>query len=365
MCPTELSDADRSRLARSVLTKNLKLRPGERLTVEAWTHTIPWAAAFAREARRLGARPLMLLEEEAAFWDAVDHGDAAAVGSVGAHEWAALRETDVYVHMWGPGDRVRLNALPPKVQERVHGFNDRWYRIARKAKLRGARLELGRPYPTLARAYGVSEERWTDAVVRATAVDPARLARAAAPIARALARGRRLRLRHANGTDLTLGLAHRPVRQYVGTVPPVARRGPFDMLANLPSGVVALALDESVGDGTLVANRTNYYDDGVATGATFHFEGGRLTEATFAKGSERFDAPFRTAGKGRDRPGMLRIGLNPELNNTPQVEDIERGAVMVSVGGNRGLGGTNPADFFGWAVTAGATLEVDGRRLSI
>ena len=365
MASVEISDSERTRVARSILTKNLQVRSGERVTIEAWTHTIPWAAAFAREARRLGAHPMTIFEEESAFWDAVDHGDAASVGTVGAHEWAALRQTDVYLHMWGPGDRVRLNALPPKVQSRLFDFNDRWYQMARRAKVRGARLELGRPYPTLARAYGVDEAEWTGALVRATAVDPARLARAAAPIVRALSRGRSLRIRHPNGTDVALGLARRPVRAYTGRLLPPAQRGPFDLLANLPAGVISVALDESVAEGTFVGNRTSYYDDGVATGATFRFESGRLTDAAFARGGERFRGPYRQGGKGRDRPGMLRIGLNPELHDTPQVEDIERGAVMVSVGGNRRIGGQNPSPFFGWAVTAGGTVEVDGHRLPI
>jgi len=63
----------------------------------------------------------------------VDHGEAKVLGTAAAHEWAALGKTDVYIHMWGPGDRVRLNALPPKQAEALFGFNDGWYSAARKA----------------------------------------------------------------------------------------------------------------------------------------------------------------------------------------------------------------------------------------
>jgi len=111
----------------------------------------------------------------------------------------------------------------------------------------------------------------------------------------------------------------------------------------------------------MVGNRSDYYEDGIASGATFHFERGRLTEATFEKGGERFATPYRSGGKGRDRPGRFGIGLNPALHNTPQLEDVERGAVLVSVGGNRNLGGRNASPFFGWVISAGATVEVDGR----
>jgi len=352
-------------LARSILTKNLHVRAGERVTIEAWTHTVPWAVALAREARRRKALPIVLYEDEAAYWDAVDHGGAKTVGAPAQHEWAALAKTDVYIHMWGPGDRVRLNALPPTQQGAVFGSNASWYATARRAGLRGVRLELGRPYPTLAEAYGVDQGAWSEQLVAASAVDPRLLARRATPLARALRAGRSLRITHANGTDLTLELAKREPTVHVGIPHPGDPRRPFDLLANVPSGAVRVALDETTAEGSLVGNRTCYYDDGVAKEPRFDFSGGKLREHSFASGQERFDGPYAKAGKGKDQPGFLAIGLNPALRDTPQVEDLEDGAVLVSVGGNRNLGGRNAANFFGWAVVAGANVEVDGRPLPL
>jgi leucyl aminopeptidase (aminopeptidase T) len=356
-------EAVRARVSRSILTRNLGVRRGERVAVESWTHSLPWAVSIAREARRLGALPLVLYEDEDAYWDAVDDGGSEIVGAPAAHEFATLTKTDVFFHLWGPGVGPRFAALPAKTQERLLAFNEPWYEAARRSGLRGARLDIGRPRPELARAYGVSEAAWLDQVIRASLVDPRRLAAAAAPIARALERGRTVRVRDDRGTDLRLGLARRPAQQMVGTVAPPARRGRYDMLTSVPSGLVRVGLDEAVADGTFVSNRSNFYEDGTATGATFHFSKGRLTEATFDRGGERFSGPYRSGGKGRDRPGRLGIGLNPALRNTPQLEDVERGAVLVSVGGNRNLGGRNASPFFGFAISAGATVEVDGRKI--
>lgn len=335
------------------------------MIIEAWTHTLPWAVAFAREARRMGAYPLVPYEDERAYWEAVDDGELDVLGTAAAHEWAALSKANVYIHMWGPGDRVRLNALPSAKSDRLFAFNSSWYQAAAKAKVRGARMELGRPYPTLARAYGVDQAKWTDQLVRATMVLPTAMERAAAPLARALGRGRTLRVRDAAGTDLTLGLARRPALIAAGRPEVANPRRPAGLLTGLPSGAVRVALDETVAEGTIVSNRACYYDDGKATGGVFRFRAGKLTSAEFDRGGERFNAPFKTASKGRDRPGYFSIGLNPELRDTPQVEDVERGAVMVTVGGNRGFGGKNESNFFGWAISAGASVEVDGRELSV
>ncbi len=352
-----------SNFARSILTRNLRVRPGERVTIEAWPHTLPWAVALAREARRLGALPLVFYEDEDSYWDTVARGGARILGTVGDHEWATLSKTNVYIHMWGPGDRVRLASLPAAQSGKLTAFNEEWYDRARKAGVRGARLEIGRPYPTLAKAYGVDPQTWLDQVVAASMVSPADLERRARPVSRALARGRTLRITHPNGTDLTLGLARREPTEQVGRPRIGDRKRPLTFLTSIPSGAVRVALDESVASGTIVGNRTCYYEDGVATEPTFEFRDGRLVGARFGSGGERFDGPFRTGGAGRDRPGWFSIGLNPKLRDTPQLEDVEDEAVTVSVGGNRYLGGKNRSSFFGWAVLAGAKVEVDGHSI--
>jgi leucyl aminopeptidase (aminopeptidase T) len=365
MAGIQASEETRQKVARSLLQRNLEVKRGERVIVEGWSHTLPWAVAISREARRMGAQPLILYEDEPAYWDAVDDGESKVLGAPMKHESAAVLSTDVYIHMYGPGDRIRLGQLPEKTQDQLFAFNAGWYVNARKAGLRGARLELGRPYPSLAKAYGVDEDRWGEQMVDATMVDPKSLRRAATPIAAALERGKEVRITHSNGTDLTLGLAKRKPTVWDAMVPPAAKRGMFDMLSTIPNGAVRVGLKETVANGTMVANRTSFYDNLGATGGTFHFADGRLTEATFDRGGERFDRDFAKGGKGRDQPGWIGIGLNPKLNNTPPIEDLERGAITVSVGGNRFFGGVNKSPMFGWVVTTGATVEVDGKKLPI
>jgi aminopeptidase len=355
----------RSKLAQSILRNNLQLKPGENVTIEAWPHTLPWAVALAREVRRMKAFPVIHYEDENAYWDTVESGGAKLLGQKPGHEWAALAKTDVYIHMWGPGDRVRMNSLPAKQSNQLFEWNDSWYATAKKAGLRGARLELGRPYPNLAQAYGVDLDGWTEELVEATMVDPGSLARTAAPIVQALKSGKRIHITHANGTDLTLGLAGRDPVANTGRLSAADLKRPFRMLTTLPSGSVRVALDESIADGVIVGNRTNYYDDRIATEPRFEFANGRLIKATFGSGGDKFEADFKQAGKGRDQPGQLGIGLNPKLHNTPQVEDLEAGTVMVSVGANGFLGGKNKANLFAWAVVAGADFEVDGKRLPL
>ncbi|MCI4331990.1 MAG: aminopeptidase [Thermoplasmata archaeon] len=357
------SDTPERLFARHILAHNLKVRAGERVTIDAWTHALPWASALAREARRMGAFPLVLYNDEAGFWDSVEGGETKVLGSLAKHERAALKRTDVYLYLWGPGDRVRLGKLAPAASEEVFAFNEDWYKVARKNGVRGARLEVARPFPSLAKAYGVQEEAWRRQIVEASLVPPGDLKKAGQRLAKRLEEGRDLHLTHPNGTDLSLRLAGRVPRVNWGVVDAEARKRPYGLMGNLPSGQVVVALDEKRADGKLFANRASYYDHSKATGAEFTFKSGRLVRAEFDSGGELFRTPYEDAGKGRDRPGILSIGLNPKLKDTPQVEDLERGAVLVSVGANAYLGGANSSDFFGWAVVGEGRLELDGEPL--
>ncbi len=365
MAPSRSASLE-SQFARAVLSQNLRVKPGENVVIEGWSHALPWATALAREARRLKAYPLVLYEDEGAFWDSVESGEEAVLGAAPAHEWSMLGSTDVYIHMWGPGDKVRLGVLPPARSSKIYAWNEAWYKAASKAGLRGARLEIGRPYPTLAKAYGVDLQEWTEQVARATMVDPRRVSAAAGPIAKALERGRRLRIYDDRGTDLTLGLARRPATLNVGQVSARDKKSRFRMLTNLPAGSVGVALDEKVGEGTFVSNRSCYLDAGRAIDVRMELHDGRLSSKSFGSGGEFFEESYRKGGKGRDQPGQLRIGLNPMLHDTPQLEDCEAGAVTFSVGMNQFYpGGKNRSPYFGFAVNAGVTVEVDGKPLKL
>jgi leucyl aminopeptidase (aminopeptidase T) len=354
--------------ARAVLTKYLQVRPGENVTIEGWSRMLPYASALARETRRLKAYPLVLYEDEEGYWDSVDAREDEVLGAAPSHEWAALGKTDVYIHMWNAGDRLRMEKLGEKRGGKLFGWNPAWYKAAAKAGLRGSRLDIGRPFPNLAKVYGVDIGKWRDQLVDATLVSPEQMYATGAPIARALERGRRIRIHDDRGTDLTLGLAHRPARVEVGRVTPKDKKFPFSMLSLLPAGNVRVALDESVADGTIIANRASYNDTGMSTGGWFEFRKGRLVGHGYATGAKLFDKDFAKGGKGRDRPGYLAIGLNPQLHNTPQLEDREAGAITVSVGNNAfipGGKGKNAAKSGGIVVNVGATLEVDGKRVAL
>ncbi len=354
---------DIEQICRSVLTKTLRLRRGENLIVESWTHMLPWANAFVLEGRRLGVRVTLLYEDEATYWRSVGECKAADVGRMPDPELGAISKTDGYVFLWGPEDRPRLRALPKEQVAALTSYNASWYGAAERAHLRGCRMELGQATPAAARFYGVNAVTWQQNLLDASRVDMTSIAPDGARLAARLRRGKRLRVSHANGTELELRLAGRKPVVDDGIVDPQDVKAGNNM-TSFPGGAVYVAVDERFVAGHMVANRSSYPTTGALGGGRWTFQENRLAEFEFESGQERFQEAFDRAGTGKDRAGFLSIGLNPRLHVAPGLEDFERGTVLLGLGANTSFGGKNQVAFQSWLGLGGAHVEVDGKVLA-
>lgn len=358
--PSRNAERDRQ-VAHQVLTQTLRIKPGENVTIEAWSETLPWALPFVQEARKLGARPLMLYEDEASFWDALEAGDARGRGTVGSHEWKTLEESDAYVFFFGPSEWPRYDELSDKKTEGVTAYNAEWYARAAKAKLRGARMYIGRSSARSAAQWGVDLRGWREALQRGALASPQEMHRLGTRLSGPLRRGKVVRVTHPNGTDVRFRLDGFPVQLDDALVDAADVRTGNNM-ASIPGGVVGVAVDHTTAKGTAVGNHTVYPNSGPADGISWTFGRGRLTDYRYKRGQAEFAKAYRAAPKsGRDRLGYFSIGLNPVLSGCPQMEDQELGAVMLRVGGNSFAGGKNPCPFGSWMVVSGADVTIDGK----
>ncbi len=352
-------------VARALLGSALRLRRGEHLAIVSWNHTLPWAAACVAEARRLGAHPFVLLEDETAFWRSLDQTRSATPWSrPGGPVRAALSRADALLYFPGPSDRPRLRALPPHLLSPFLGSDDEWLRRARSAGLRGVRCLLGYASDAQAEHWGVPGAMWRSQLIRGiTEADYGVLRAAGERIARKLARGRELTVTAANGTEVRLRLRGRRPWVDDGTVDGEDLRCGRN-LAAAPPGSVVVAVDERSAVGSAVANRPSFLHGGRVEGGQWEFEGGRLRNYWYAEGGTAFEGEFAAAPRGRETVGLFSLGLNRALaRGVPQAEDQEEGAVTLAVGGNNLYGGRNRCRFLSWLTIGEATVAVDGTPL--
>jgi leucyl aminopeptidase (aminopeptidase T) len=349
-------------VARALLGPALGVRKGEHVLVVSWNHTLPWAAACVAEARRRGARPVLLLEDEAAFWRSLDLAPVARAWSgVSAPVRAAIDRSDVLVYFPGPADRPRLHALPANLSSPFLGRDDEWLHRAQLAHVRGVRCLLGNASDAQADHWGVPGAVWRSQLIRGiTDVEYEELERDGVRASNLLARGRVLRVTAGNGTDLRLELRGRRPWVDDGMVSAEDLRRGRNMAA-APGGSIVVAVDERSAVGTAIANRPSFLSSGRVDGGQWEIEDGRLRNYWYTEGGETFEADFSSAPRGREVVALFALGLNPVLApGVPQAEDEEAGTVTLAIGGNTLYGGRNRCGYLAWLTIGEATVAVDG-----
>jgi leucyl aminopeptidase (aminopeptidase T) len=360
------SEASPPAVARALLGSALAVRRGEHVAVVTWNHTLPWAAACVTEARRLGARPFLVLEDETAFWRSLDLAPSPAGWSrLPTPVAAAVSRADALVYFPGPADRPRLRALPPRQLTPFLGADDEWLRRTQRGGPRGIRCLLGYASDAQAERWAVPGAMWRSQLIRAiTDVDYGHLRRDGQRAARLVQRGRTLRLTATNGTDLTLRLRGRTPWVDDGQIDSDDRRH-GRTLASSPAGTVVVAVDEGSAEGTVVANRPSFLSSGRVAGAQWEVERGRLRNYWYTEGADAFETEFATAPRGRETVALFALGLNTALApGVPQAEDQEAGTVTLAVGGNTLYGGRNRCRYLSWITVGEATVSVDGHPLA-
>ena len=352
-------------LAQRYLGTALRVRRGENVLIETWNHTLPYAAACVLEARRLGAHPMLLLEDEGAWFRALDTLPRPPRWTrMGEHEKAANAKANAYVFFPGPADRPRLLGLPDNVRSSLFPENLAWYASAERRRVRLLRSVLGYASDMQAARWGVNGPGWRNQLVQATLTpDAAAMAADAKRAAQKLAKGKELRITATNGTDVRLGLRGRT---------PVVDDGIVDaqdlaagQIATMaPPGAVVVAIDERSAEGTAIANRSSFLASGRVDAGQWEMREGRLRNYWYSEGQEGFDAAYSKGGPGKDVVSIFSLGINPALApGTPQVEDQEAGAVCLGIGRNSGYGGSVRGPFLSWLIVGEATVAVDGKPL--
>ncbi len=349
-------------VAHALLGPALGLRRGEQLVVVSWNHTLPWASAAVAEARRLGARPVLLLEDESAFWRGIDLArSTASWATLPRTVRASLREADALLYFPGPADRPRLRGLPSDLLTPLLGQEELWSAPLAAGATRGVSCLLGYASDAEAEFWDVPGATWRSQLIRAISeADYATIAAAARRASRLLTNGHEVTIRSDEGTDLRLRLKGRRPWIDDGRAGP-APRPKIHALATAPAGSVLVAIDERSAAGMTVANRPSYLAGGRVEGGQWELEDGKLRSYWYARGAETFEEEFSLAPKGRETVGLLSLGLNGALPpGVPRAEDEEEGAVTLAVGGNSSYGGSNRCSYLSWITVGGASVAVDG-----
>jgi len=332
------------KVARKVISETLRMKKGETLTIESWNNGLPFARRLVVEARRIGAIPVVVFEDESAYVEGVRVTPKDVLGSMGRHEYGLLAGSDAYVFVPGPP----IGAYSPRLSRQEVAdstkYNRSWYEAAKKAGLRGARFPYGYVGKEYARLIRKRPEEVARHQLRASLADFSSISASGRAIGQALQDG-------AQGTLLTAGgklefALRGELEIQDGVVDEEDVASSYNM-AYVPPGYLSKEVDPTSAKGT-VSLSPAVTRLGLLTDAELEFEGGKVVRWK-SRGSSKMLAELVQAVEPERRAlSFVTLGLNPSMKYDYGQDRMVSGAI--------GLGG------FGFTGTVRrGTLSVAGR----
>jgi leucyl aminopeptidase (aminopeptidase T) len=173
------------------------------------------------------------------------------------------------------------------------------------------------------------------------------------------ARGRRIRITTAKGTDLTAelgGLARTP---FLDT----GSMGPAGGLANMPGGEVAFAPIEGTTEGVVIADVMLSTTPGnLESEVRIDLARGRVIDVSGGPAAQEFVAELDRHGESSRVVAEIAVGTNASARLVGVVLEDEKllGTAHVGFGHSVGIGGLNASTIHADAIMADATVSIDG-----
>jgi leucyl aminopeptidase (aminopeptidase T) len=311
------------KVARKVISETLRMKKGETLTIESWNNGLPFARRLVVEARRIGAIPIVVFEDESAYIEGVRVTPNDVLGSMGRQEYGLLAGSDAYVFIPGPP----IGAYSPRLSRQEVAdstkYNRSWYEAAEKARLRGARFPFGYVGKDYARLLRKRPEEVARNQLKAALADFSAISASGRAIGEVMSDG-------AKATLLTAGskLEFAPKGELEiqdGVVDEEDVAG-GDNMAYVPSGYVSKQVDPTSAKGTVtlspVVTRL-----GLLADAKLEFEGGKLV-GWKSRGSPKMLAELVEAVEPEKRTlSSIMVGLNPLMKYDNAQDRMVSGAV--------------------------------------
>jgi len=297
-------------VARKVISETLRLKKGESVTVETWNNGLSLARRFVGEARRIGAIPLMVFEDEDTYVYGVNNAPKDALGKMGKHEYGLLAGSDAYFFI--PNELLEGYAarLTPDQAEQATEYGNSWYGAAEKAKLRGARMSFGFAGKELAKMLGKRLQDIELHQLKATLVDFGSVRKAGTDLGSRLpdsgggslvSGGSQLKFEYERGTHIEDGM--------VDSKDVAAGHN----MAYLPPGFLRKSIKPESVNGRAKLSPSLAWT-GIIDDATLDFEKGKLVGWRSRSSQKKLDAAIEDQPEDERKVNAMTIGLNPLMH---------------------------------------------------
>jgi len=346
--------------ARRIVAECASVRAGEHVYIEGRLDAAEYLELLAFECERLGATAFVAARSDALLHRRLLELPAGQLELTSRVQLEAVRAADVIfvVRMEHGSPMLFADTSPEQEAAATRGRKplfDLFFGEGRRW--------IGTDFPTpgQAAAFGLDYAAFSEMFWRSLDVDYAELQGRADALAAVLQGASLVRIRSPKGTDVTLGIAGRPLDKDVGVV------GGETDLSNLPAGEVCLAPLEDQAEGTIVFDLA-FWQGRRVEDLEVRFEAGRATLVGAAREFEYVQQIVAASGAGADVIGELGIGINPAVGEPcgyTLTDEKILGTVHIALGDNEFIGGTNRSSLHWDIMVLRPSVEVDGRAVLI
>ena len=350
------------KLAKSIVQGSLRPKEYEVVLISCAPHTIPLAERVAVECQRAGADPALWLDTDAVFYGQFKNYSLDNLRRVSGHCIGLLDYVNSYVWLSGVRDPSGMARVPRETWAAYNEGEQAHSDKGNEKKTKNVGTTLGLLTRERAKTYGFNYAAWKAQLEAAIAVNYQTLETFGTTVAGLLERPVGVRVTAENGTDLTFRLAGEARRAHVndGVISDAdIAAGNFD--TSLPAGSVDIAPREDSANGVFVADAATPQYGKRIEGTAWTFRNGRVTDFTAKKNLALVQTGWETGTGAKDLLGTLGLGLNKKAKPGFLNTGIVAGAVALSIGENRSLGGTNRSSYGAIAYLASGTVEVAGK----
>ena len=297
------------RVARKVLVESLSLQKGESLTVESWNNGLPFARQVVLEARRIGAIPLTIFEDEDAYVEGARTTPKDVLGKMGKHEYKLLSGSDAYVFIPGPVIGMLSRRLTREEVADSTAYVDSWYRAAAKAKLRGVRMAFGYVGQDVSAILGKSVDTIVTHQLNAALVDFRSIRKKASELSAVFSEGVEVEVKTPGSA---LGFRLTGVKEVDDGVVDAKDVEEGNNVCYMPPGYVYAELDPKTVTGRFAFSPTATRF-GVIKDGTIEFRDGKVSGWTSKASSAALSRLAGAAPEKARQASAITVGLNPLL----------------------------------------------------
>src|SRR3989441_7174376 len=364
-------DTEHAALSKQILDGCLRTKPGQRVWINSWDHTLKLASDLAWESRKRSCEVLLTVQPEDLWLRSMIEAPLALVDNLPAHSVAALEETDIYIYTLGTRKPIPWDKIPAERRKSVSvwldtrydksRFAEQWAIVARKRKVQMVAIEATLATKERAEEMGLDLAEWRRVMFEGCTADPKEMASHGRALEPLMSGEGQVHATSPFGTDLRFRLDKRPLDYSYGlATEEKAERGE---VLFLPTGGIEVSAAEDSAEGRIVYDTSIRSGKGQVEDLTFQVAQGQIRQFSARSGKEIFERYLREGTGDENRFAYFGFGLNPKLRHGFTQDDKVLGSTTVGFGDNKAKGGKNIASGGWWASMTKATVAINGQKV--